>query len=252
MRQSLPRIPLQLLTLCSLLATAGSGCTKKDQPPSAGTEAPRARQATPVAQAASTPAKVAAAKGPAAAATAGGAPANAAPPPPPGVAREVELTTTRGKLTIELYADKAPGTVANFAEYVRAGFYDGTIFHRVIDGFMIQGGGFDTSFTEKPTRAPIQNEANSGLRNERGTVAMARTSDPHSAGAQFFINVKDNAFLNHRDKSLRGWGYAVFGRVTKGMAVADAIAKLATGPKGPFPQDVPQEDVVLTGARVLR
>ncbi|MBK6846630.1 MAG: peptidyl-prolyl cis-trans isomerase [Proteobacteria bacterium] len=243
---TLIKTPVTVLGLCALLASAGLGCTKQGQPPSGSAEASRAQQAQTAASAAAGPAAA-----PAAAPASAPQPAAAAPAAQ-ALAREVELTTSQGTITIELHGDKAPGTVANFSEYVRSGFYDGTIFHRVIDGFMIQGGGFDTSFSEKPTRAPIQNEATNGLRNERGTLAMARTSDPHSAGAQFFINVKDNAFLDHRDTTVRGWGYAVFGRVKKGLAVADAIAKLPTGPKGPFPQDVPQQDVVITRARVLR
>ncbi len=133
----------------------------------------------------------------------------------------------------------------NFLEYVQSGFYNGTVFHRVIPGFMIQGGGFSQNFTQKPTREPVQNEAANGLKNEAGTIAMARTANPHSATAQFFINVADNAFLNHTAPTARGYGYAVFGKVVKGMDVVNRIARLATGPGGPFPQDVPQQEVVI-------
>lgn len=160
----------------------------------------------------------------------------------------VELKTNLGTITLELYPDKAPRTVENFLHYVRSGHYAGTIFHRVIDGFMIQGGGFDTRLREKPTGAPIPNEANNGLRNERYTIAMARTMDPHSATAQFFINVKDNAFLNHTAPTLRGWGYAVFGRVVRGEEVVDRIAKVPTGPAGMFASDVPRQPVVIEDA----
>jgi len=134
---------------------------------------------------------------------------------------------------------------------VKSGFYDGTIFHRVIADFMIQGGGFDPKYTKKPTRAPVVNEADNGLSNQRGTIAMARTSDPHSASAQFFINVKDNEALNHKSKDLRGWGYCVFGRVTKGMEVADKIRSVATGAKGPFRTDAPLKEVLIQKARSL-
>jgi cyclophilin family peptidyl-prolyl cis-trans isomerase len=158
---------------------------------------------------------------------------------------QVSLQTSQGTITLELYADKAPKTVENFLAYVDEGFYDGTIFHRVIRDFMIQGGGFTADMEKKPTRDPIENEAGNGLKNERGTIAMARTGDPHSATAQFFINHEDNAFLDHRDKSSRGWGYAVFGRVTQGMDVVDAIAAAPTGSKAPFPKDVPETTVVI-------
>jgi peptidyl-prolyl cis-trans isomerase B (cyclophilin B) len=155
----------------------------------------------------------------------------------------VVIQTNKGDITVELDGDKAPDTVKNFLTYVDEGFYDGTIFHRVIEGFMIQGGGFDKDMKQKPTHAPIENEADNGLKNERGTIAMARTSDPHSATAQFFINLKDNDFLNHTSNDPSGWGYAVFGRVTEGMDVVDAIAAAPTGRGGPFPKDVPQETV---------
>jgi len=161
---------------------------------------------------------------------------------------KVNLQTNKGLIVIELYPDQAPQSVANFLAYVDAGFYDGTIFHRVIPDFMIQGGGFTADLEKKETRAPIPNEADNGLKNERGTLAMARTNDPHSATAQFFINHKDNAFLDHSGKNTRGWGYAVFGRVTEGMSVVDAIATTPTGAKGTFPKDVPLETIVIEKA----
>jgi cyclophilin family peptidyl-prolyl cis-trans isomerase len=164
----------------------------------------------------------------------------------------VELDTTMGKIRIELLPRKAPKTVANFLKYVRAGHYRGTVFHRVIKGFMIQGGGFDTSLTEKQTTPPVMNEADNGLTNDRGTVAMARTPDPNSASAQFFINVVDNAPLNHKDKTPRGWGYCVFGKVIAGMDVVDQIRAVPTGPKGPFGSDVPQADVVINAAKIVK
>ena len=164
----------------------------------------------------------------------------------------VEIVTSKGKLTIELNREKAPKSSENFLRYVQDKHYDGTIFHRVIPNFMIQGGGFDGQLTKKETRAPIQNEADNGLKNLRGTIAMARTANPHSASAQFFINVKDNDFLNHRDKTLRGWGYTVFGKVTAGMDVADAISKAKTGAKGPFAENCPLEEIVLSSARIVR
>ena len=163
----------------------------------------------------------------------------------------VEMDTTKGKIVLELYADKAPKTVKNFLAYVDAGFYDGTIFHRVIPNFMIQGGGFSADMQQKKTRSPIDNEADNGLRNERGTIAMARTSNPHSATAQFFINTKNNDFLNHTGKSPQGWGYAVFGRVTEGMVVVDAISGVKTGTRGPF-RDVPMDPIVITGVKRLK
>lgn len=161
---------------------------------------------------------------------------------------KVDLQTNQGTITLELYADKAPKSVENFLAYVDAGFYDGTAFHRVIEGFMIQGGGYTGDMKKKPTRDPVQNEADNGLKNERGTVAMARTSDPHSATAQFFINHKDNDFLDHTSKSPRGWGYTVFGKVTDGMEVVDVIAATPTGSKGPFPKDVPETAVIIEKA----
>jgi peptidyl-prolyl cis-trans isomerase A (cyclophilin A) len=161
----------------------------------------------------------------------------------------VELKTSRGAIVLELYADRAPRTVANFLEYAKSGFYDGTVFHRVIDGFMIQGGGFDRDMKQKPTRSPIENEAANGLKNDTGTVAMARTSNPNSATAQFFINLKDNEFLNHRDKSAQGYGYTVFGKVVQGMDVVRAIGKVQTGRSGGF-EDVPREPVLIQSVAV--
>lgn len=140
----------------------------------------------------------------------------------------VEIKTNMGSMIVELNAEKAPKTVSNFLQYVKSGFYSGTIFHRIISNFMIQGGGYTSDYQEKPTNPPIQNEADNGLTNSVGTIAMARTNDPHSASSQFFINVNDNAFLNHTDKSERGWGYTVFGKVVKGMDVAQRISKLPT------------------------
>ena len=163
----------------------------------------------------------------------------------------VVLDTSKGKIVLELYADKAPKTVENFLAYLDAEFYDGTIFHRVIPGFMVQGGGFTADMKQKDTRPPIDNEADNGLRNERGTIAMARTSDPHSATAQFFINTVNNDFLNHRNKSSQGWGYAVFGRVTEGMAVVDAISQVKTDTRGPF-RNVPTEAVMIKKATQLQ
>ncbi|WP_449370119.1 peptidylprolyl isomerase [Thiomonas sp.] len=159
----------------------------------------------------------------------------------------VELQTNHGNIRIELDTEHAPKSSENFLAYVRSGHFDGTVFHRVIDGFMIQGGGFEPGMKQKPTLAPIQNEANNGLKNERYTVAMARTSDPHSATAQFFINVADNAFLNHTAPTAQGWGYAVFGKVVEGQDVVDQIKGVKTGRKG-FHDDVPQEDVVILKA----
>ena len=161
--------------------------------------------------------------------------------------KTVELQTTAGTIRLELDDAKAPITVANFLEYVKAGHYDGTIFHRVIKGFMVQGGGFEAGMKQKPTKGEIQNEANNGLKNDKYTVAMARTSAPHSASAQFFINATDNDFLNFKSESPQGWGYAVFGKVVAGTEVVDAIEKVRTGRSG-FHDDVPLEDVVITKA----
>jgi len=154
------------------------------------------------------------------------------------------LHTNYGDITIELDFEKAPKTAANFKQYAEDGFYDGTIFHRVIDGFMVQGGGFSEDFQQKETRENIQNEADNGLQNLTGTLAMARTSDPHSASSQFFINVKDNSFLNHTAKTSSGWGYCVFGKVSAGMDVVNKIKSVKTGNKG-FHQDVPKEAVII-------
>ncbi len=169
----------------------------------------------------------------------------AAPPP------VVRLTTNAGVIDIELDQTRAPRTVENFLAYVRAGFYNGTIFHRVIPGFMIQGGGFTPGMQEKPTRAPIANEAGNGLKNIAGTIAMARTPDPHSASAQFFINTVDNPALDHRGKNPRDWGYAVFGRVVRGMDVVKKIEAVPTTYKGGH-ADVPLEDVLIKHAQVLK
>lgn len=159
----------------------------------------------------------------------------------------VKLHTNHGVITLELDSERAPQTVANFLEYVRSGFFDNTVFHRVIDGFMVQGGGFEPGMNQKRTNAPIKNEADNGLKNEAYTVAMARTSDPNSATAQFFINVSDNAFLDHTAPTPQGWGYAVFGRVVEGKDVVDAIRKVPTGSRG-MHQDVPVTDVVIERA----
>jgi peptidyl-prolyl cis-trans isomerase B (cyclophilin B) len=160
----------------------------------------------------------------------------------------IKLTTNHGDILIELDHDKAPTTAANFEQYVRDGHYDGTLFHRVIEGFMIQGGGMDVNFTPKPTRPPIENEANNGLKNAIGTIAMARTNDPHSASSQFFINVADNSFLDHPGQD--GWGYCVFGRVTDGMDVVESIKGVKTGGRQGH-QDVPIDDVIIEKAELI-
>ena len=162
----------------------------------------------------------------------------------------IEMITSMGTVRIELYPDKAPKTVENFLTYAREGFYNGTVFHRVIDNFMIQGGGFIAGMKQKPTHEPIENEANNGLRNERGTLAMARTSNPHSATAQFFINVVDNDFLNFTAPTPQGWGYCVFGRVVNGMQVVDRIKGVATTTKG-MHQNVPITDIVIDKVEVV-
>lgn len=161
----------------------------------------------------------------------------------------VEVSTNHGMFVIQLDPAKAPKSVANFLAYVDAKHYDGTVFHRVIPTFMIQGGGFDQQLEKKPTQPPIQNEADNGLKNTRGTVAMARTSEPHSATAQFFVNVTDNAFLDHQAKSGPGWGYAVFGKVTEGMDTVDKIKAVKTGSVGPFAKDAPLTTVVINHIR---
>lgn len=164
---------------------------------------------------------------------------------------KVRMETTKGVVVIELYPDKAPKTVENFLRYVNEGKYDGTIFHRVIKRFMNQGGGFTPDFKKVETFAPIKNEADNGLKNKRGTIAMARTGDPHSATNQFFVNTVDNAFLDHTSKTPRGWGYCVFATVVDGMDVMDRIAKVPTGAKGPFQQDVPQEEILIQKVSVI-
>jgi peptidyl-prolyl cis-trans isomerase A (cyclophilin A) len=162
----------------------------------------------------------------------------------------VELKTNRGPIVIELNEAKAPKTVANFLQYVKDGHYNGTVFHRVIDGFMVQGGGFDKDMKQKSTRAPVASEAANGLKNDYGTIAMARTPDPHSASAQFFINLKNNDFLNFREPTPQGYGYTVFGKVVSGMDIVDKIAKVPTGNAGPH-QNVPREPVVIESATIL-
>lgn len=164
---------------------------------------------------------------------------------------QVDVRTTLGTIRLELYPAKAPKTVENFLQYVKDGHYDGTVFHRVINGFMIQGGGYENgSYREKKTRPPVQNEAKNGLKNDLGTIAMARTPDPHSASAQFFINVSNNDFLN-AERAQDGWGYAVFGKVVDGMDVVMKIAKTPTGPGGPFRSDVPKQPVVIESMTVV-
>ena len=175
--------------------------------------------------------------------------------PTAALAQKVELDTTAGKIVLQLDAKAAPATVENFVKYVQSGHYDGTQFHRVIDGFMVQGGGYTEDFSQKPTRPPVRNEAESaskaGLTNTPGTIAMARTQDPQSASSQFFINVNDNKALNFREPTTAGYGYTVFGKVVEGMDVVTRIAKTPTGRGGPFPTDVPQTRVVIKSAKVL-
>ncbi len=162
----------------------------------------------------------------------------------------IKLHTTLGTITLELDQARAPATAANFLQYARDGFYDGTLFHRVIPNFMIQGGGMEAGMKQKTTRSPIRNEADNGLKNQKGSIAMARTNDPHSATAQFFINLKDNDFLDFRSANSQGWGYCVFGRVTEGMDVVESIAKVATTSRRGH-QDVPADDVVIERAEVI-
>jgi peptidyl-prolyl cis-trans isomerase B (cyclophilin B) len=162
----------------------------------------------------------------------------------------IKLHTNHGVIALELDSERAPETAKNFLAYVEAGFYSNTVFHRVIDGFMIQGGGFEPGMRQKPTRGPIKNEADNGLKNDRYTVAMARTSDPHSASSQFFINVKDNDFLNHTAPNANGWGYCVFARIVEGQDVVDKIKSVRTGKRG-FHSDVPVEDVVIERAEAV-
>jgi peptidyl-prolyl cis-trans isomerase B (cyclophilin B) len=175
--------------------------------------------------------------------------------PTVALAQKVELDTSAGKIVLQLDAKAAPATVENFVKYVQAGHYDGTQFHRVIDGFMIQAGGYTEDFSQKPTRPPVRNEAESaskaGLTNTPGTIAMARTQDPHSASSQFFINVNDNKSLNFREPTTAGYGYTVFGKVVEGMDVVNKIAKTPTGRGGPFPTDVPQTRVLIKSAKVI-
>ncbi len=165
-------------------------------------------------------------------------------------AANILMTTTVGPMTLELDADNAPKTVENFLSYVSSGFYDGTIFHRVINNFMVQGGGFTADMEQKATQAPIENEANNGLKNAQGTIAMARTQDPHSATAQFFINVQDNDFLNHTGENMQGWGYAVFGKVTEGEGVLDKIRCVQTGSQAGH-QDVPVEPIIINSVTII-
>lgn len=164
---------------------------------------------------------------------------------------KVQFKTTKGDITIELLPEKAPKSVANFLQYVREGHYNGTIFHRVIASFVVQGGGFTKDYQRVPTRAPIPIEADNGLSNERGTIAMARTQNPNSATDQFFFNLKFNGFLNHRSKTERGWGYTVFGRVVGGMNIVGRIARAPTGAGGPFSKDVPKDMIVLEKATII-
>ena len=163
---------------------------------------------------------------------------------------KVKFTTSMGDIVLELDAEKAPLTTENFINYVKNGHYDGLIFHRIIPGFMVQGGGMEPGMKERPNLSPIQNEADNGLKNDKGTLAMARTNDPHSATSQFFINLVNNDFLNHTGKEVRGWGYAVFGQVVEGMDVVDAMGAVETGTAG-FHQDVPSEDVLIVKAEIV-
>ena len=163
---------------------------------------------------------------------------------------KVKLSTNHGDIVLQLNAEKAPLTVANFVQYVKEGHFDNTVFHRVIKGFMIQGGGFEPGMSQKKTRASIQNEADNGLKNTKYSIAMARTMEPHSASAQFFINSSDNDFLNHSGKNVQGWGYAVFGEVIEGREIVDAIEKVATGSKAGH-QDVPKDDVIIEKAEII-
>lgn len=164
---------------------------------------------------------------------------------------QVKLQTSLGDVVLKLNQEKAPGSVKNFLAYVKEGFYDGTVFHRVIPGFMAQGGGFTEKFQQKPTHPPIKNEADNGLQNKRGTIAMARTPDPDSATAQFFINYADNGFLDYKSPTPQGWGYAVFGEVVQGMEVVDKMATVPTGRGGPMPTDVPQTPIIIEKATIV-
>lgn len=182
---------------------------------------------------------------------AAGKPKKTEKPPVNNSAPQVKLQTSLGDVVIKLNAAKAPVSVENFLSYVKDGHYDGTIFHRVIPGFMAQGGGFTEKWAQKPTKAPIKNEADNGLKNTRGTIAMARTSDPQSATAQFFINYADNAFLDYKSATPQGWGYAVFGEVVEGQEVVDKMATIPTGSGGPMPTDVPKTPIVIQKATVV-
>ena len=170
--------------------------------------------------------------------------------PTPTENPQVEFLTSRGRIVLELYPAKAPETVKNFLAYVDSGFYAGTIFHRIIDGFVVQGGGFDAEMTQKQVQAPIQNEADNGLKNVKGSISMARTNDPHSATSQFFLNLSDNAFLDHTAKNPQGWGYAVFGQIIEGIDVLDQMGKVATGRAG-MHSDVPKEPISVSAANRL-
>jgi peptidyl-prolyl cis-trans isomerase B (cyclophilin B) len=169
-----------------------------------------------------------------------------------GTKPQVQFKTSMGEFTVELEPERAPKTVANFLAYVREGHYDGAIFHRVIKNFMVQGGGFTPDYREKPTKGPIANEADRGLTNERGTIAMARTGDPKSATAPFFVNVVSNGFLNHTAKTAQGWGYTAFGRVTDGMNIVVRMSQVETGRGGPFSSDVPRDPIVIEKATIIR
>ena len=220
---------LKSFLFAAAFAVAGIAHAQGQAAPPATTPAP-AEQAAPAADAAAAPA------------------AEVAPAPSP----RVLFKTSLGDFTIELYPDKAPKSVENFLQYVRDRYYDGTVFHRVIDGFMVQGGGFTADLRQKPTRAPVANEANNGLSNLRGTVAMARTNDPNSATAQFFVNVVDNQRLDYVSaENVYTWGYTVFGKIVEGMDVVDLIKATETGPGGPFPKDVPTTPVVIQSAEML-
>lgn len=220
---------LKSFLFAAAFAVAGIAHAQGQAAPPATAPAP-AEQAAPAADAAAAPA------------------AEVAPAPSP----RVLFKTSLGDFTIEVYPDKAPKSVENFLQYVRDRYYDGTVFHRVIDGFMVQGGGFTADLRQKPTRAPVANEANNGLSNLRGTVAMARTNDPNSATAQFFVNVVDNQRLDYVSaENGYTWGYTVFGKIVEGMDVVDLIKATETGPGGPFPKDVPTTPVVIQSAEVL-
>ena len=240
-----------LLTACSKSATAASAST---QPAGSTTcahaDASKVGKSKATSQAASKPAATQpATTQPAATGQATTQPAASQPTTAPAGPPEVVITTSMGEIRVKLWSDLAPKTVENFLAYVDSGYYNATIFHRVIDGFMIQGGGFNEQMQERPTRAPIRNEASAAAKNRRGTIAMARTNDPHSATAQFFINHGDrNDFLDHRDNTVRGYGYAAFGEVTAGMDVVDRIAKVKTTRVGPY-EDVPAQPVVIQSIR---